>query len=772
MSLLAAKSLQLVFSLHGGNILVRRCDHVCSLLTGLLEDTNDKSLLKPEVITLMHDVMNVVLTDTAKTSLRSRLFDAVLNAVLISKSDKVWECGLRGMKTMAHVALCLGAPFAERCLSFPLQFITATSLDTEIFRAAINALGHCFPILYSLLSVKTVYSCFSRLVCLAETNVTALQSLCSMVVKVHDMTIQVPPDLLEQLCGCLTRRRCLHQHLVLWIVRDAVKNGSELTSGAQALLINYVQMDTLPKNGAVLTQATFEMLTEIGRGVYCAVLDKNFDETLSVLWKILKESLCLRGLVLTRLLETVTLFFHTLCTQLPSRRRVLLDAVLQHVATMTSSVAVELYSGLLGGIVWGDNGGLLEEISSFFSQDESRACLCVGTVGCSRALSDAWKTRLVQNFESATSEMSRFSATLAISRASVNPQNVSLILQILERAITAPSERSIYWGLIKETALIAASRDCSSFADLSLCEDIEKRLLENALEDDVETTAAVLGAFAPFNPDGLLNVIFDGLKHDSESVRAACIHTQRYLLLHLKNSDRSARLTEVVVTSLQTLKRTAGVRIRFAALQLFVTVLSAAPQLLFAPIIRDAVYPNVLAEIIEDPSLILNVNLGNYTHRQDKGIEIRRLAFECISLLLCNTGRVGAEGVLLFLGHFEAVLQSLVYACGPQERGEVDGGLNNQAKILLVRLVRTRPTLPWSDTMIMALCEKLRASLTVKLEVCSPDVEKNKVSLRHALYCVTHLAQHPPFVHTPQFQELLVLAQQSPLLEESMRLVS
>ncbi|EKF29833.1 hypothetical protein MOQ_006368 [Trypanosoma cruzi marinkellei] len=763
-SVMAIKTLQLFFHLYGEN-LMKKGDAICHVLSDLVaKETNETNLLNSEVITLSQYVMDAALTEPRNISIAMKLFDTVFYTICKSRFDKVSDRALRVMQTMTCVALSVDDSYTERCVSLLFSLLERKTTEMEVSRAATEAMGECLSRLFLTLSEDTLRHYLHRLVSLTETNVNALHVLGSALGR--STAIQIPPDLLVHISAYLAKCNYSHQYVVIGVLKDALKNGSELPKEALDVVIKFIQVNALRSKEAFLIRRVFELLTEVCNK-YPSVIEQTLEMMLSSVWNALETLLASASSFYGQVVEDAASFLHTLCLQFPQQRFTLTEAVLKHILISTSP---DLCSELLSGVIV-DDGETIGKISSFFFDNPGLTCLCVGTVGRSQPLPEEWKNFLLENFAGASSESTRSLGMAAIGRAASNPKNTSLFMQIVERAVTETKDRSLYWRLIKEVMHIAASQEPSPFGDHLFRKHLMERLLEGALEDDVETTAAVLGSFVSFDVADLLDITCRYLNSDSEIIKATCISIQRYLISHCKGEEIQPQLASVIETSLQNLGRNSSVRIRLAALQLFSVVASSQPHLLFTPTMRDVVYPNVLAELVEDPSLVLTVNLGGYTHREDKGIEIRRLAFEIISILLRDTERQRRGKVLEFFLRLEELLQCLVHACGPQEKGEVDVDLNNQAKTLLVQLVNTRLKLPWSDSLITSLHGKLKAVLELKCEGKSLSAEKERVNIRYTLNCVMRLTECVPFAYIPQFQPLLLLAQKSSLLAESMKLV-
>ncbi|RNF08749.1 hypothetical protein TraAM80_02592 [Trypanosoma rangeli] len=763
-SITAIKSLQLMFELHGA-ALIQIGEAVCRVVSELVvRDTNGTSLFNSEVITLSQCVMDATLLEPKKAFMAAKLFDTIFYMISKGQLDNVSDRALRMLRIMTRVALTTGASCTDRCVTLCFFLLETKLTDVEVSQAATTAIGRCLSSLLETLPTDAVCDILQRLILLAETNWNALEVLGSVLG--NSTAIRVPADLLERIVKYTIKCPRPQQHVIFGVVRDTLRNGSELTSEALHHVMQMVERDTFTSKNVVLLEVALELLTEVCKK-YPHVIEQMLSVILAGVWSVLETVITPAAPLQTRVVANTVTFFHAICLQLPQHRPALLEAVLRRTV---ASASPDIYSELLGGIVL-DNGELLDQISSCCAQNEDMVCLCVGTTGCSQPLPDTWRARLVENFVSAGSEAARRLALLSISRAAVNPQNISLVTQVVECAVTGQKDRSLYWRLLREMTSTAASQVVSSFSEHTFCKLVMERLLENVLEDDVETSAAVLGSFLSFDLMDLIDITRRCLNSDSELVKATCISTQRYVISHCKSEDINPQLTGVIEESLRHLRRTSSVYVRLSALQLFASVASSQPQLLLTPTMRDVVYPNVLAELVEDLSLVLTVNLGGYTHRDDKGIEVRRLAFESIAILLRETGRQRRGTVLEFFARFEELLQCLVHACGPQEKGETDVGLNNQAKTLLVRLVKTYPNLPWSDALLTSLHAKLKAVLETNSKTTAADAEKARVNMMYTLSCVMRLTECVPFAYLPQFQPLLLMAQGSPLLTESMRLV-
>ncbi|EAN79072.1 hypothetical protein, conserved [Trypanosoma brucei brucei TREU927] len=760
----AAKALQNLFYFHWSVFTTEVCrahDIVDKLLKAHL---TGKEYAVVELTALAVRMLEGTSHGQPNIKLVTKLLDTVYAAVDAYVCGGIGQIVVCSVKAMAHTSGLAGAAYCERCMELYISLALNANFGGELISSAVEATRHCMSTFAASLSVDYFRRCGGRLVVLSEGRQVAIRLLKDLTASVP--AAQLQPQELERLSNSIGRQdRAVQQHIVS-IVCNALDNSGQLTAETLEDMFEFARSNSLKSGDRLLVQATLEMLEKICRR-FSNLGGRIVDQLLPTVWEILSSAPKCAGhhpLLLVRGTAVLIRSLHQMLE--PAQRSDLVEQTLRYVSR---SKFRETSSEILRGVASVDEG-ILERVGSLMSGDDSLLCICVGTIGMSVPLPDMWEARLFRFLSSTGAENLGSVVPLAVGRAVSNAQNRSLMERVVESATRNTGGAALFWRAIHEAALTTvAGAELSPFSDPFFCKGVVEKLMENLLEDDTETAATVLGSFAPFVRDYLIDITATHLSDELDSKKAVCITVQRYLLSSVKNTDECPRLVSAIERALRCLSRKADLRVRFAALQLFATLLSVKPHLLIGSYVRDVVYPCVLEELLEDPTLVLAINLGSCTHREDRGKEMRKLAFECVSMLLRDAEDRGKESILEYCGRYEELGRCLVHACGPRGGGETDGDINTKAMDLIVRFLRLCPSSPCDGSQVMVLYEKLKMALGVDIERTAQDASKKQLLKRQALNCIMCLSEWPPFSCHPQWQSLVLLAQQNPLLPEAIK---
>ncbi|KAG8347064.1 putative TATA binding protein interacting (TIP20) [Trypanosoma vivax] len=764
----AAKVLRLLCASHG-RMVSRECVRLQSVLEGVLTShSGGVSPLYVEFLLLAFQVLETMLAEGVEAHLMAPVLGSILGVMENPVTGSSIKVFLSYMETVAGAARVIGVPYNECCLQLLLSLNERNTTDAELDCAINKAVEQCFFLLAPSLSVEYIRVYMYRLVRATQVYPSTIGLLGALTSR--STTSLLSAEQVEQLCDDIDKHDCLGQREILRIVQKSLAVGLALSTKTREKVLNFVLLNVLSGKDYQLLQVGLEALVEACR-MYPDFSERVGETALHILWDVLHTAaLATSASFYGDVVRSAVPLVQVLCEQCSAGYVAdLLEAVLLHIS---SSPQPEADVNLLEGIARCD--GVLDKVAAFFKSETSLFFLCLGTVGQYQVLTEECRDKLVSQLTCTGSERDSYLSLLSVGRAGSNVSNESLVSLLMERATSEAQNRAVFWRGVREVAVFCPTRHADScFHNASFRQKIVQHVLEGLVDDNVDAAAALLSSLTLYSVEDVVAAVASHLEETSEEcATVTCIVAVRHALAIVSGGSLSPAFAAVVEKSLLLLKRTASVRVRLATLQLFSGLILSNSDLLFSSAIRDNVFPSVLAELLEDPTLLLTVDLGGYVHRNDRGFEVRKQAFDCIASLLCNSQCSRGVAALKYYGRHEELTRCLVHACGPQEKGETDLTLCNHARLLLVQLLRLVPrTLP-QDSTFASLHVKLKAALEAKHDFSTADGAKKRTSLKHALYCVMRITELPPFSHSPLFQSLLFTALQSPLLPDSLRELS
>ncbi|GET89672.1 hypothetical protein, conserved [Leishmania tarentolae] len=430
--------------------------------------------------------------------------------------------------------------------------------------------------------------------------------------------------------------------------------------------------------------------------------------------------------------------------------------------------------------------GVPSAVSSFLHtlspqlMDRAHFLLCVGEAGQASGLAADWSALVLNSVQSKEGELIRSCGERSLSLCMLHRGNVETILMPCgERAVDGESAgRYYYVKSIKEAATLALSRHRTAFHDAAVSKTLLSLFLQSSASADlVELYGACAGILSVFMLDAEGDVVIaDNLFKTEASLdtRVTCMAALRYFLSTL--AERSASIEiyrSIFLRALLQLHRpidpkestAPSLPLRSMALRLLTTVLQHSPHWLLCEETRTSIFPNLLTELREDSKLQGTFDLSGYTHRVDKGLECRKLAFESLSAVFRAVRQHNVD-LVKYCEAEEPVISVLIVACSSHGSGDREPSINDTAKELIVQFVEGNPEFVFTSAQLDSLVSKL--SHDMKWGASPTDAQKTM--LLYTIRCIMRLSSHPAFVYHTGFQEVAEVARKSPLLAQSLKL--
>ncbi|CAG9576631.1 conserved hypothetical protein [Leishmania major strain Friedlin] len=412
--------------------------------------------------------------------------------------------------------------------------------------------------------------------------------------------------------------------------------------------------------------------------------------------------------------------------------------------------------------------------------ERAHLLLCVGEAGQASGLSVDWSALVLDSVQSKEGELVRTCGERSLSLCMLHPGNVETILMPCgERAAdSGTAGRYYYVKSIKEAATLALSRYNTAFHDAAVSKRLLSLFLQSSASADLaELYGACAGILSIFMLDAERGLMIADTLFETEAsldTRVTCMVALRYFLSTL--AERSASIEihrHIVLRALLQLHRPTDTKestapslpLRSMALRLLITVLQQRPHWLLCEETRATIFPNLLTELREDTKLQGTFDLSGYTHRVDKGLECRKLAFESLSAVF----RAAHQHNVDLIEYCEAeasVVSTLIVACSSHGSGDSESSINDTAKNLIVRFVERKPRFVFTPSQLDSLVSKLLHD--IQWGTSSTDAQKT--TLLYTIRCVMRLSSHPVFAYHTGFQEVAEVARRSALLAQSLKL--
>lgn len=257
-----------------------------------------------------------------------------------------------------------------------------------------------------------------------------------------------------------------------------------------------------------------------------------------------------------------------------------------------------------------------------------------------------------------------------------------------------------------------------------------------------------LGHLALLNPDLVLPALTTQLRSNLPESRAAAAASLRQALVALQQfqvqhetSSSYIQLTAALPGVIKEFLSKIGDpdrSVRRAAVGILSTAAHNDPALVLDHV--QSVIPLLSQQTVKDPSLIRIINLGPFKHEIDDGLELRKVAFECLDVLLDKCYEcVDAS----------TVLQNVANGLGDQYDVKIP------CHLLLIKLAHIAP----NQVLVAldALLEPLAATLTTKTkkDAVKQEIDRHEDLLRSCLRAVDALMRVPNALSVPAFKAFM-----------------
>ena len=396
---------------------------------------------------------------------------------------------------------------------------------------------------------------------------------------------------------------------------------------------------------------------------------------------------------------------------------------------------------------------LLEGINENSSESVNLICLLVlGNIGRSLDLSSysSLQNVIMDAFKSSSEDV-KSAASFAFGNICVG--NLEFYLPILVEQIKSHGKQQY---LLLHSLKEAISTEALSEEGMAkLHKHIEEiwGLLFNHCESKEEGTrnvvAECLGKLTVMNPELLLVELRKRLSSPSEFTRGIVAAAVKFTISE-KPSPIDNMLRACFGEFMRLLKDE-SLNVRRLALVAFNNAAHSKPSL-----VRDLLpelLPSIYVETEIRKELIRRVQMGPFQHVVDDGLEIRKVAFECMYTMLDTC--LDRIDIFDFLNHVQKGLED-----------EDDVKMLNQ--IMLVRLCTVAPHALLQR--LDALIPPLQATITkdVKSTAVKQEVEKNEEMIKSALRAINCLMKVPESDMNPNFHKFCVRIRNHPGLNSMM----
>eukprot|EP01129_Flabellula_baltica_P013065 TRINITY_DN6005_c0_g1_i1.p1 TRINITY_DN6005_c0_g1~~TRINITY_DN6005_c0_g1_i1.p1 ORF type:complete len:1226 (-),score=318.13 TRINITY_DN6005_c0_g1_i1:9-3665(-) len=335
-------------------------------------------------------------------------------------------------------------------------------------------------------------------------------------------------------------------------------------------------------------------------------------------------------------------------------------------------------------------------------------------------------------------EENKSASSLAIGYLAVgNLQNFLPV--ILDQITNSPTRQYLLLGSLREV-IVQQSVDAESRTALSnyFSELLELLFKHTSNEEDGtrNIVSECLGKLAMINPSKVIEQLASLLGDSVQETRACAVAAIKFSLSH-SDSGVGSVLSNVLDQFLN-LINDESILVRRSVLLTFNYVCYQRPEIIrpYLSTYLSALYQ----ETVVKPELIEEVEIGPFKHKVDRGLELRKAAFETMYTMLETCLDV------LNVEEFISFIPS-----GLQDHDDIKT-LNH---MILIRLAqKTGTILAYNMT---ELIEPLRRTVTTKPEntAVKQQVERNEEIINSALRAIFAISQIPEIEVSPKFMDFL-----------------
>jgi len=261
----------------------------------------------------------------------------------------------------------------------------------------------------------------------------------------------------------------------------------------------------------------------------------------------------------------------------------------------------------------------------------------------------------------------------------------------------------------------------------------------NSEEEGVRNVVSeCLGKLAIVDYDTIIEQLKKALSDGSEKTKSTVVSAVKYTIQE-KPRDYDSKLKNDIKIFLEKLRRNEDVSVRRSAVLLLTSAIHNKPRLVEDNL--DALLPHLYAECVIDKSLITTVNLGPFTHKVDRGEDLRKSTFECMDTLLDTClNRIDPNKFISNLIH------------GLQD---TNADIKMLAHIMIQKLSEKAPNSVL--TAVDNLVDPIQKILNEKLKENAVQTEKERHTelIRSALRAVYAISNIPGIQDNVKFNELI-----------------
>ena len=383
-----------------------------------------------------------------------------------------------------------------------------------------------------------------------------------------------------------------------------------------------------------------------------------------------------------------------------------------------------------------DLAGLTKGASAFVG------LAAIGEVGRNTDISAAGYAATLQSGVAEGNDETRLTAAAALGRAASRSCGEPLFTQLLSTLASAPTNQ--------QYMLLRALKEClvSVVADETMPNQLktQRAALTSTLigmttkidEASLEVLTECFGRHAQIDH----TVIGDfaavvGNTSLADATRGSVITSLRFVLAeqHSKQEKENA-LKQHLPTFLSFLDAAQPAPVRRGAVQVMMAAGYHRPHLLITAECKSAYFPALLKETITDKSLVRVVDLGPFKVTEDKGLDMRKAAFECVGMFLDGIHR--GVSVIKHFGDFDAIAQRLSESIASSAKadlpGEGDLDIHMVARTMLCKLGKTSEGMPAVLNYLAPVADILKATVGAKPKD-GQEADKVVEANKHA--CVT-----------------------------------
>eukprot|EP01012_Entosiphon_sulcatum_P043475 TRINITY_DN577_c0_g1_i1.p2 TRINITY_DN577_c0_g1~~TRINITY_DN577_c0_g1_i1.p2 ORF type:complete len:1259 (+),score=388.11 TRINITY_DN577_c0_g1_i1:1133-4909(+) len=768
------RELTLIIGAHLSNDVPLLVSAVCSAL----KDKNANSTLKTEVLSFLRPLLRIVPADKFGDHVQT-----LSGPIFACVNDKYYKIIAEGVRVCGEfVRVVVKSPDRSQQLTqqlFECVFarLAASDIDQDVKEAAIFTAGRILHVGRGKLAPEDLRRSEQQLLVLLRSEMSRLPTIKTLsAIKEVDLDPSVLNAYLEELSGFLRKANRPLRQASLTTLRDLVQKKHQLVQPGLYTRVVDETTQLISDQDLHLTYLALELVTAVlsHAAALPQVVAKVQEVVLPKVLLLLKSAL-LQGHALS---SVITLF-----DKLAPVVTVGFDGLLTEVLRAT----VDLQQGY-NKQVYNNAAQVVAVLCVHATEEQTRATLqrfvnnlqakeepvvilglyCLGEMGRQggglpspyhheggEGGSNLLLFNAIKHHFESTNEEVKTVASVALGRLAVGALQ-EYLPRVLQDIQNQPSLRYLLLRSLKEIVSVA---DGNVQAPLKArVGDILPLLFQYAESDEEgvrNVVAECIGKLALLSPQAVLPLLRQHTNPADAGVlkRATIVTALKYTITeHPQPIDQLLReqLKGFLVAAFDKggENKLATVKIRRAAILLFTAAAHNKPDLVRSDL--GSYMPALYGETPLDKDLIREVNLGPFKHKVDDGLELRKAAFECLDILLDNTG---STSLLEFLNDYPTFLRHVLH-------GLVD---ENQDIVMLSHLMLGKlckiqnATVPLLAALPDTITKELGATVTKKLKAnaVQQEQDRHRDLVRSGLRCVESLKQlHGSLEAAPAFAEL------------------